>query len=159
MGFVLSLFISKFVVETLQHNTEDPSKILEGLSHLLPPEIRETLPKMISEQSLEGYHKNKIKRLVIDLQRTRDKKKTLAYLINQVPQLVLDREELEERLTEDGDLYIRLDKQALVRNGLFTLVEGSDVYKILVRFGIHGKGAAKRDLIITHLHTLTTEVT
>jgi hypothetical protein len=103
-------FVREVEVSAFSHATEDEDKVENAMKNLLPEENRDL---WLTRKTLKGYHGDPI---TIVTGKIRTKKGATGVLRRVVQELSsLDRQrlldELEERLDEGGNLYIRLDKQ------------------------------------------------
>ena len=96
------------------HATEDENKVLEAVKNLFPGEYAEEIT--FKETKLRGHHGNPI--ILFETRVT--KKKIVRSLIERIVSNLkpIDKEELARKIDlhlQDGDLYIRLDKQRAYR--------------------------------------------
>ncbi len=124
-------------VSTLAHATEDEDKVERAVRNLLPEGLGEG---RLKRQRLSGYHKDPLTLVTIKIKKRKGATQALRHTIALLSPL--DRErllgELEDRVDEAGNLYIRLDKQKALR-GRGALVE---VDSIRMKFSIrvpHGR--------------------
>jgi len=113
------------------HATEDESKVLDAVRHLLPSEYAENI--IFEKSSLRGHHGNPI---VLFESRINDKDIVKAVVENLASNLTdLDKETLLNEIElhlEKGSLFIRLDKQAAFE-GSFKLTT-ADPIRFRLRF-------------------------
>jgi len=113
------------------HATEDESKVLDAVRHLLPPECIEKV--VLEKSSLRGHHGNPI---VLFESKIKDKDIVKAVVENLASNLTaLDKETLLNEIglhLEKGSLFIRLDKQAAFE-GSFKLTT-ADPIRVRLRF-------------------------
>jgi len=98
-------------ISAFSHATEDDDKVEKAMKNLLPEENRDL---WLTRKTLKGYHGDPI---TIVTGKIRTKKGATGVLWRVVRELSsLDQQrlldELEERLDDGGNLYIRLDKQS-----------------------------------------------
>lgn len=102
-------------IRVFAHATEDPEKVLKAVQNVLPPELINNVA--FRKASLTGHHGNPI---VLFEARIKDKQFFQAIFERLSAGLsVLDKEMLSneiERHIENGNLYIRLDKQSAYLN-------------------------------------------
>lgn len=109
MAGASSINVSYLDVSVFVHATEDESKVEKALRNMVPDTIRDYVFK---RQGLSGHHSDPLTILSIKIRR-----KGAGEMLNQIigsltsldQQRILD--ELEDRVDESGNLYIRLDKQ------------------------------------------------
>ena len=127
--------VRKVTVETTQHATEDPGKVLEALLSVLPEELRDKVKPVT--QILKGHYGNPITRVRVEL-KGEEAEKAARYIFSALSEgdhRVL-RLTLEQRLDKTGNLYLRLDKQKALR-GKLTLYDGDDVIRVVI--GLRGR--------------------
>ena len=116
------------------HATEDKSKVLVALRNVVGD-------AQVVEEDLKGYFGNPIIVLTASCGPDRAEavfERILDGLAEPDRRFLLST--LEERLTKDGVLHIRLDKQKALM-GRFVLSDSDDVIKLTVRFSSGRKGA------------------
>lgn len=144
----MSIYLSLINIEVFQHGTENKKAIFSGISNILPLEFKDNFIKNITSTSSIGYHKNEI---IIHTYAVR--KKDLDKIFIKIIQKILIHYPvyaLFERVSEEGDLHIRLDKQIMISNGEFNLnpkTSEQGIYKINIKFGYHGKKSDKNNSI------------
>jgi RNA binding exosome subunit len=98
-------------VRVFAHATEDLDKVLKAARNTLPPESIDTVT--FKKTTLTGHHGNPI---TLFEARIKDKKVARAFLEKLASGLsMVDKEALNSEITqhlENGNLYIRLDKQS-----------------------------------------------
>jgi len=136
--------VRRVTVETTQHATEDPGKVLEALLNVLPEELRNSVRPIV--QTVKGHYGNPITRLRVEL-KGEEAEKVARHLFSalgegdhRILQLTLD-----QRLDRTGNLYLRLDKQKALR-GRLVLYDGDDVIRVVI--GLRGR---KRREVLEHL--------
>ena len=134
-------------ISAFSHATEDEDKVEKATKNLLPEENRDL---WLNRKTLKGYHGDPI---TIVTGKIRTKKGATGILRRVVQELSsLDQQrlldELEERLDDGGNLYIRLDKQNAYL-GKVRLLE-TDPVKMKFRLRLpHGKDRLEyvRDIV------------
>ena len=134
-------------ISAFSNATEDEDKVEKAIKNLLPEENREL---WLTRKTLKGYHGDPI---TIITGKIRTKKGATGVLRRVGQELsTLDQQrmldELDERLDEGGNLYIRLDKQNAYQ-GKVRLLE-TDPVKMKFRLRLpHGRDRAEyvRDII------------
>ena len=124
-------------VSTLAHATEDEDKVERAVLSLLPEGLGEG---RLKRQRLSGYHKDPLTLITTKIKKRKGATQALRHTIDLLSPLDRERllEEIEERVDQAGNLYIRLDKQKALK-GEGVLVE---VGSIRMKFGIrvpHGR--------------------
>jgi RNA binding exosome subunit len=145
--------IKSIVIEVFQQPTEDKELILTGLKKLVPS-FRDTdeIPGL-SYKILFGHHKNEI--ILYSL--TRKKKSlidsTIAFLINNLRESLLF-DSLVRKISEDGTIHIRIDKQRLIGDDKIYSIDLNsipankvDIYKIIIKFAYFGNKSGKYNAI------------
>lgn len=98
-------------VRVFAHATEDLDKVLTAARNTLPPETKDTVT--FKKTTLTGHHGNPITLFEV---RIKNKKVAQAFLEKLASGLsIVDKEALNSEITqhlENGNLYIRLDKQS-----------------------------------------------
>ncbi|MFW9930628.1 MAG: RNA-binding domain-containing protein [Candidatus Thorarchaeota archaeon] len=126
--------ISKILIEFSQHETESEQKLREALELIFINESLDLFDKFLQVQTLQGFHKNRIRlfRFISVKSRINSKLfKRIISLLNPVPQV----NDLWMRFNDDdSSLYLRVNKQDLIRSQVLSLDEGSDIIKIVVKF-------------------------
>lgn len=97
-------------IRVFAHATEDPEKVLTAVRNMLPPETLDAVA--FKKSSLAGHHGNPI---IVFEARVNDRNAVQAIFSRIAASLgVMDKEmlnsEIESHL-ENGNLYLRLDKQ------------------------------------------------
>ncbi|MGC9210232.1 MAG: RNA-binding domain-containing protein [Acidilobus sp.] len=116
------------------HATEDKSKVLIALRNVIGE-------AQVTEEDLRGYFGNQI--IVMTAHCGPE---AAGQVFDRILQGLSEPDRrfllstLEERLTKDGALHLRLDKQKALK-GKFVLNDSDDVIKIVVRFSGGRKGA------------------
>jgi len=104
-------------IRVFVHATEDIQKVLNAIHNILPPETVNTI--VFKKTNLTGHYGNPITLLET---RIKDKKNTQAVFEKLASGLnALDKETLKNEIAqhlENGNLYIRLDKQSAYLNEL-----------------------------------------
>lgn len=130
-GLSKALPIAYVDIGFFAHATEDESKVLEAVRHLLPPAHAEDI--VFEKSSLRGHHGNPI---VLFEAKIKDRDVVKAVAENLALNLsALDKETLMNEIglhLEKGSLFIRLDKQAALE-GSFKLAT-ADPIRFRLRF-------------------------
>ena len=120
--------IQSVELSTIAHATEDTNRVDRALQSLL-----EDIPQQLTRQYLEGHHGNPIVRIEVKL--TSEDASQFAYsLIGKLSaseRLILLRD-LRLHSDEDGNLYIRIDKQGLLQ-GTFQIAD-DDPIRVKIKF-------------------------
>ena len=138
---MVNLPISFIEVRVLAHSTENPDKVYTALTNILGKEIFDKVE--FKKENLQGHHGNPI-----TLIKTRIYSKSQARKILENIFLKLDKQnreqvlmEVKDRVDEDGNFYLRLDKQAAYL-GKIKLFEVDPIH-IQVRLAIPRKQKEK----------------
>ena len=110
-------------VSTLAHATEDEDKVERAVRNLLPEGLGEG---RLKRQRLSGYHKDPLTLITTKIKKRKGATQALRLTIALLSPLDRERllEELEDRVDQAGNLYIRLDKQkALKGRGALVAVD------------------------------------
>ena len=108
---------------------------------------------MFKSTILEGHHKNEIIRYSSEFHKAKETQQLFLFIIKQVLQSV-SFFELLERISESGEIFLRLNKQQLISDGSFTLDTTSDVYKIVIKFLFFNKKIDKIQEITNFLQEI-----
>ncbi|WP_461863977.1 RNA-binding protein [Thermococcus sp.] len=118
---------------TFIHATEDEDKVLEAIGTLIPEEVdEEDVIFDIAETS--GYFGNPIKVVNVEIKRS----KAVRAFLSELRELLSegDRryllENLDEKVDEEGTLYIRFSKQKAYL-GELEIDEGEDVIQVRIK--------------------------
>ncbi len=118
---------------TFIHATEDEDKVLEAIGTLIPEEVdEEDVIFDIAETS--GYFGNPIKVVNVEIKRS----KAVRAFLSELRELLSegDRryllENLDEKIDEEGTLYIRFSKQKAYL-GELEIDEGEDVIQVRIK--------------------------
>lgn len=124
--------ILSITLRTHVHATEDRGRVLEALLNILPPAFRDNA--RIEREVYEGHYGNVIEVLSLELQDPQLSSTVFTHILSslQEPDRRILFSTLEDRVSSDGSLYIRLDKQNAYR-GVLELSDGDDVVRIEVR--------------------------
>ncbi len=92
-------------LRTFCYVTEDQKRVEEALRTFLPEEFE------LERAETEGHHGDRIVVLSARVENADDVREVLSRLA-ELPEFDRLREELDERITENTELFLRLDKQA-----------------------------------------------
>lgn len=145
-------------VEVFQYTTEDEEKIATGFKNLFSTDSIDSLPTKLTYSSFQGFHKNEIILWHLSFNKKKDIKQFITQLLNRLLQ-TSDFSIFEDRLSENGELHLRLDKQALIGRSRVILsdIENSTthgIFKITIKFEHHGKKTERPKLILNYLNQL-----
>ncbi len=103
-------------VSTIVHATEDAEKVIQALKQVFSQELS---GQAVEKRVLKGHFGNEITTLTMNL-RGRLAESLLSNLWGRLSSLEHERllGELNNRVDEEGRLYVRLDKQECFRGGL-----------------------------------------
>jgi RNA binding exosome subunit len=132
-----SFDVASVDVSVLAHATEDEDKVEKAVRNLFPEDAGEF---RLKRQRLSGYHKDPITLITTRIRKRREAGRTFRFIIGLLSSLDQQRllDELEDRVDEGGNLFIRLDKQKAFRG------EGAiqEIDSIRLKFGFrvpHGR--------------------
>ena len=134
-------FVREVEISTFSHATEDEDRVEDAITNLLPEENRDL---WLTRKTLKGYHGDPITIVTGKIRTKKGATWVLRRVVHELSSLDQQRilDELEERLDEGGNLYIRLDKQKAYL-GKVRLLE-TDPVKMKFRLRIpHGKDRAE----------------
>ncbi|MEM3736589.1 MAG: RNA-binding domain-containing protein [Candidatus Bathyarchaeia archaeon] len=131
---VRSLPLAFIEVRAISHATENLEKVMTALQNVISSEILDEV--QISREQLEGHFGNPIVLMKARVNRKSGIRKMTEELFNRLPRQELEKlsSDLERRIDEDGNFYIRLDKQAAYR-GEIRLGE-FDVIRLQFKFSL-----------------------
>jgi hypothetical protein len=130
-------FVREVEISTFSHATEDEDRVENAITNLLPEENRDL---WLTRKTLKGYHGDPITIVTGKIRTKKGATGVLRRVVQALSSLDQQRilDELEERLDEGGNLYIRLDKQNAYL-GKVRLLE-TDPVKMKFRLRLpHGK--------------------
>ena len=149
--------MGKVYLETFSHVTEDPERVKQALTNLLPPEVREEALKLLSSEVTYGHYKNPIIIYRLNIAVKELAKRVAGYILSNLKED--DRESLLNtlglRVDSKRNIYIRLDKQSAFL-GEVRLSEGGDDIKAVLSFLPHVRGV---DMIRKELKKLWESLT
>jgi len=99
-------------ISVIVHATEDPAKVSQALKNVFPNTISDDIK--LTTQHLEGHHGNPIKVLKTNLTKRKLVDQFLSHLLTNLnaDDLKTVANSLESHMDEEGNLFVRLDKQA-----------------------------------------------
>jgi RNA binding exosome subunit len=123
-------------VTTFIYATEDETKVRKTFMNLVPQNV--DLPPL-STTKLQGYFGDPIINQFMKIHKRRESTEAFEYIVNRLSSLdqATLLEELENRIDDSRNLYLRLDKQKLFRNQ-FALGE-RDPVKLKIRLNLPHK--------------------
>jgi len=103
-------------ISVIVHATEDPAKVAQALRNVLPTSISDEIK--LTTQHLQGHHGNPIKILKTNLTKRKLIDQFLDYLLSSLnaDDLKMVADNLESQMDDEGNLFMRLDKQAAYMN-------------------------------------------
>ena len=103
-------FVREVEISTFSHATEDEERVENAITNLLPEENRDL---WLTRKTLKGYHGDPITIVTGKIRTKKGATGVLRRVVQELSSLDQQRllDELEERLDDGGNLYIRLDKQ------------------------------------------------
>jgi hypothetical protein len=133
-------------ISVIAHATEDVAKVSHALKNIFPDSVSDKIK--LTTQHLEGHHGNPIKILKTSLTKRKMIDPFLNHLLKNLDRKDLSEvvEDLDAQMDDEGNLYIRLDKQAAYMGELRTRQE--DPIRIKVKLvGELGRGKPSIDSI------------
>lgn len=129
-------FVTGVEISVFSYATEDEDKVERALRNMIPPGVSNI---KVDIRRLKGYYNDPITIMTASIRRRKDATETFRATMRALS--TLDRyrliEEVEERVDEAGNLYLRLDKQRALR-GVEVLNE-VDPVRMIFRFQVpHG---------------------
>jgi len=102
-------------ISTIAHATDDLDKIEAALTHLFPDSLKGR--QLFTRSYLEGHYGNPIVIFETHLTEPRDVDEFKAFFLKQLS--AVDKmsiaKDLDRHTDDDGNLYIRIDKQSMFR--------------------------------------------
>ena len=152
----MTIPVNKLSINVFQHETELKDKIFDGLQVLFPEEYHQSLEKLFREEKIEGYHGNRIIKYSSEFQKNKNTQNLFIFIMKKIL-ASCSFYDLFDRITDSGELFIRLNKQDLISTGQLNLDSTSDVYKIVIKFLFFNKKIDKVKEIYSFLQTLQSE--
>ena len=121
----------KLSVFSYESDGEDTEKIAKALSLLCPFDLK-TEKLTINRTSAQGFKERKIIILDITLSKERHTKKILQHLKDSLSEehINLIKSQIDSRLDEELNFFIRLDKQKLIQDKEFYLTDSGNCFHI-----------------------------
>ena len=119
-------------LSTIAHATDDLENIQTALTRLLPESIRGR--QLFTRRYLQGHYGNPIITFEAHLTNPEDIEDFKAFLLKQLAgtdKLTIARE-LDRHIDDDGNLYIRIDKQKILRGN--TRLGQDDPIRVRLKF-------------------------
>jgi RNA binding exosome subunit len=119
-------------ISTIAHATDDLDKVQAALRFILPDSLRDR--DLFTRRYMQGHHGNPIVRFEAKLTRAQEVGEFANYLMKRLAKnekLLIERD-LDIHTDDDGNLFIRLDKQQAFR-GLVELGE-EDPIRLRLKF-------------------------
>ena len=117
----MSLPVNKISIDVTQHETEESSKIFFGLKNIFPVNYSpEQIEKKFNVDKLTGYHNNAIIKYNCEFHKNKETQEVFLYFIKKILKVV-SFYDLIERISEEGELFFRVNKQDLIFYGSFKL--------------------------------------
>ncbi|RLF15487.1 MAG: hypothetical protein DRJ66_04350 [Thermoprotei archaeon] len=133
--------IEAVYLEAFVHATESRSKVVRALLSLIPESLHPIIK--IVEDKVKGHYGNPIRILRIMIQGGKNAEATVRYLASRLSEddKKLLSSTFENRISADGKLYLRFDKQ-YASFGELRLALSEDVIKVVISFR-HGVSLKK----------------
>jgi RNA binding exosome subunit len=138
-------YIHSIQINVFEKNEQNIKKIKDVYQKLLPIDfIKENF--VIQHEELEGFNKKSIHSLIIRTKKNRHNTILINSILNSLSKkdLIDIFKQMETRLDDEGNFYIRLDKKTLF-NDHFNLVDHGDCFHIKIK--ILGYPANKKNYI------------
>lgn len=135
------LKVNEVKVTYFLYETEDEDKVYEAVSRTL---LAGGFPYEITESKLEGHYRNKIVTVSVTIQYPYSElfvKFLLSSLDKEDRMLLLAQ---VDNLIERNKLYLRIDKQRLVKENRIALGEGGDVIRVVISGVAYSKGEMEK---------------
>jgi len=146
VGLSRNMRILSVEISVIAHATEDPVKVSQALRNVLPNSISDEAK--VTTQYLQGHHGNPIRILKTNLKKRKMIDQFFNHLLTSLnsDDLKVVAENVDTHMDEDGNLYIRLNKQAAYMGDLQSKQE--DPIRIKIKL-VHelGKGKPPTDLV------------
>ena len=138
-------YIHSIQINVLEKHEHEIKKIRDLYQQLLPIDfLKEKI--VIQHEKLEGFNKKSIHSLTMKTTKNRHNTILINSILNSLSNedLIKIFKQLESRLNDEGNLYIRLDKKTLF-NYQFHLVDHGDCF--LIKIKISGYPSNKNNYI------------
>ncbi|RLI32039.1 hypothetical protein DRO51_02685 [Candidatus Bathyarchaeota archaeon] len=137
----MSLPVASVEIRVISHATENIEKVLESLKNVLTEEVYKDVN--FSEEKLEGHHGNPIILIKTKIYSKSYARKIIRNIFSRLEDfdrnLLLKR--VEDNVDEDGNFYLRLDKQAAY-SGMFR-ISNSDPIHLKIKLAVPRKQREK----------------
>lgn len=137
----MSFPVASVEIRVISHATENIEKVLESLKNVLTEEVYEGVN--FSEEKLEGHHGNPIILIKTKIYSKSYARKIIRNIFSRLEDfdrnLLLKR--VEDNVDEDGNFYLRLDKQAAY-GGMFR-ISNSDPIHLKIKLAVPRKQKEK----------------
>ncbi len=110
-------------LRTLKYPTEDPDKVEKAIENALDLDTEE-LQEKLERQKVESQHGGEITRYSYRTKRWSQVKTLIRKIFNQLKA----PEDLEKYLNDEGDFFLRLNKQEAYRGNLETTKSGDAIH-------------------------------
>ncbi len=120
-------------IETYIHATENLDLIIDKILNLLPAECRDEVPILI--EILHGHYGNPIIRINIFIRNEELTRKFFEKIINDVENIDELSKTLSMRIDSSGNLYLRIDKQMLIKDKVMLNDTTDDVVRVKFKLG------------------------
>lgn len=137
----MSFPVASVEIRVISHATEDVNKVLESVRNVLTDEVYKEVN--FSEEKLEGHHGNPIILIKTKVYSKSYARKIICNIFSKLEDF--DRnfllKKVEESIDEDGNFYLRLDKQAAYHGML--RISSSDPIHLKIKLAIPRKQKEK----------------
>ncbi|NPB01957.1 MAG: hypothetical protein GXO28_03510 [Methanopyri archaeon] len=124
--------VNRITARVIAHATEDETKVMKALRTVLGDVLDED-DVNIEFMYAEGHHGNPITIIQVDLDKNKHLRKVLEHWEKNLPEEEREHmwEDIERRIDDKGNLYLRFDKQRAYM-GELRLSEADDVIRVKV---------------------------
>ncbi len=124
--------VNRITARVIAHATEDETKVMKALKNVLG-EVLDDEDVDIEFMYAEGHHGNPITIIQVDIDKSKHIKKVLKHWEENLPNEEREHvwEDVERRIDDKGNLYLRFDKQRAYM-GELRLSDTDDVVRVKV---------------------------
>ena len=111
----MTLKVNRLSIDVFQHGTEDKNKIFSGIRSLFPENLQSDIETVFKQDRIEGYYKNEIIKYYAKFHKKQSTQELFIHIITQLLKSI-SFYDLFDRISESGELFLRLNKQILIHN-------------------------------------------
>ncbi|MEM1541568.1 MAG: RNA-binding domain-containing protein [Ignisphaera sp.] len=138
--------LSRIIITTHCHATEDVEKVKQALLNVFPPNLRDSIN--IEQETLYGYHGNPIIRFKIVLEGD-EAVEMLKYLLKMLKEtdrnLIINTIDVRYN-KKSNEFFMRLSKQEAYM-GNIAVYDGDDAIRVSISFSVEKSLEAARNLL------------